>query len=61
MKKRGAAECWVDNPEVARIAKRVEAMLAGIPEFVDRLVKTEIRERAEYVQVHVVCTFRVPK
>lgn len=53
---------WADNPAVARIARQVKAMITALPEFIDeRDAKTEIREREGYVQVLVVCTFRIPK
>ena len=54
--------CWADNPAVVRIARQVKAMVTALPEFIDdRDAKTEIRERDGYVQVLVVCTFRIPK
>lgn len=54
--------CWADNPAVVRIARQVKAMVSALPEFIDdRDAKTEIRERDGYVQVLVVCTFRIPK
>ena len=54
--------CWADNPAVVRIARHVKAMVAALPEFIDdRNAKTEIREGDSYVQVQVVCTFRIPK
>ena len=54
--------CWADNPAIVRIARQVKMMVAALPEFIDdRDAKTEIRERDGYVQVLVVCTFRVPK
>ena len=53
---------WADNPAVVRIARQVKAMITALPEFIDdKDAKTEIRERDGYVQVLVVCTFRVPK
>lgn len=54
--------CWADNPAVVRIARQVKAMISALPEFIDdRDAKTEIREGDSYVQVQVVCTFRVSK
>ena len=56
------ASCWADNPAIVRIARQVKAMVTALPEFIDdRDAKTEIRERDGYVQVLVVCTFRIPK
>ena len=54
--------CWADNPAVVTIARHVKAMVNALPEFIDdKDAKTEIRERDGYVQVLVVCTFRIPK
>ena len=54
--------CWADNPHVVRIVRQVQAMTASLPDLIDDTdVKTEVRERGEYVQVLVVCTFRIPK
>ena len=54
--------CWADNPAVTRIARQVKAMVTALPEFIDdRDAKTEIRERDGYIQVLLVCTFRIPK
>ena len=56
------APCWVDNPGVLRIARQVKMMLMALPDLIDdRGAKTEIREGDSYVQVQVVCTFRIPK
>ena len=54
--------CWADNPAIVRIARQVKATVAMFPEFInDKDAKTEIIERDSYVQVLVVCTFRIPK
>ena len=54
--------CWADNPNVLRIARQVQAMITSLPDLIDeRNAKTEIREGEDYVQVLVVCTFRIPK
>ena len=54
--------CWADNPAVVRIARQVKAMVTALPDLIDdRGAKTEIREGDSYVQVQVVCTFRIPK
>ena len=53
---------WADNPHVVRIARGVHTMIASLPDLIDdRDIKTEIRERDGYVQVLVVCTFRISK
>lgn len=53
--------CWADNRQVIHIARQVEAMISAMPEQIGTDAKTEIRERDGYVQVLVVCTFRIPK
>lgn len=56
------ASCWADNPAILHIARQIKSMVAALPEYIDdRDAKTEIRERDGYIQVLVVCTFRVPK
>lgn len=57
-----SGSCWADNPAIVRIARQIKATVAMFPEFInDRDAKTEIIERDTYIQVLVVCTFRVPK
>lgn len=51
--------CWADNPHVLRIARQVHAMIASLPDLTDKDVKMEIRKREGYVQMLVVCTFRI--
>lgn len=56
------ASCWADNPAVVRIARQVKATVGMFPEFIsDKDAKTEVVERGGYIQVLVVCTFRIPK
>jgi len=53
-------ESWVENLHVVRITKGVQEMLQSIPPEVNQQAKMEITDRRGYVQVLVVCTFRIP-